>query len=95
MFQAREWQEALDRGEVSSRAELARRLGVSRARVTQVLGLLRLPPKVLRKIEALGDPLESPVVTERQLRPIVQSKVKGRDRLVSEMLLKRELQKRS
>ena len=33
----REWQGMLEAGEVASRAELARRVGVSRARVTQVL----------------------------------------------------------
>lgn len=34
---AREWRRMLEVGEVASRAELARRAGVSRARVTQVL----------------------------------------------------------
>lgn len=34
---AREWRRMLDSGEVANRAELARRAGVSRARVTQVL----------------------------------------------------------
>lgn len=35
---AAEWQGMLDRGEVRNRAALARTLGLSRARVTQVLG---------------------------------------------------------
>jgi hypothetical protein len=83
---AHEWQEALDRGEVSSRADLARKLGISRARVTQVLGLLKLSPKTICKIEALGDPLERPVVTERQLRPIVQCKARNQGRLVRKIL---------
>ena len=34
---AREWQQLLDSGVAASRADLARKLGVSRARVTQVL----------------------------------------------------------
>jgi len=51
-----------------SRAELARRLGVSRARVTQWLDLLELPEKVLREAEALGDNWNRQVVTERELR---------------------------
>ena len=41
---ARNYQSLLDSGEVSTRAELARHLGVSRARVTQVLKRLRSPP---------------------------------------------------
>jgi hypothetical protein len=71
IFLAREWHDALESGEVSSRAELARKLGVSRARVTQVLRLLNLVPEVLDLIEALGDPILSPMVTERRLRAIV------------------------
>jgi hypothetical protein len=35
---AYDWQQMLDTGEVKNRAELARRIGVTRARVTQVLG---------------------------------------------------------
>jgi hypothetical protein len=35
---AEEWRQLLASGEVTSRAALARRAGVSRARVTQVLG---------------------------------------------------------
>ncbi|GAB4326156.1 MAG: hypothetical protein Kow0059_22530 [Candidatus Sumerlaeia bacterium] len=58
-------------GNCSSPADLARKLGVSRARVTQVLRLLRLAPEVLKRIAALGDPLPSPIVTERRLWPIV------------------------
>jgi len=37
---AGEWRRMLDAGEVANRAELARQVGVSRARVTQVLGRL-------------------------------------------------------
>ena len=39
--------------------------------VTQMLRLLNLAPEVLKVIAALGDPLPSPIVTERRLRPIV------------------------
>lgn len=35
---AKRWQAMLDTGQARNRADLARRLGVSRARVTQVLG---------------------------------------------------------
>ena len=46
----------LAEGECASRADLARKLGVSRARVTQVLKLLGLAPEVLGTIAARGDP---------------------------------------
>ena len=51
-----------------NRAELARRLGMSRARVTQWLDLLELPEQVLREAEALGDNWNRRVMTERELR---------------------------
>jgi hypothetical protein len=37
---AREWKRQLDAGEISSRAAIARREGLSRARVTQLMNLL-------------------------------------------------------
>lgn len=69
---AREWQAVLHSGECSPATDLARKLGMSRARVTQVLGLLRLSPEILDKIAAHGDPMPGPIVTERKLRPIVE-----------------------
>ncbi len=61
----------LENGLPSSQADLARKLGISRARVTQVLRLLRLNPDLLQTVASLGDPLRLPIVTERRLRPIV------------------------
>ncbi|HSE45848.1 MAG TPA: helix-turn-helix transcriptional regulator [Gemmatimonadales bacterium] len=61
---AREWKHAMEeRGE--SRAELARRLGISRARVSQVLGVLDLAPDVLELLEQESGP---GIVSERSLR---------------------------
>ncbi len=71
VYLAQEWQKALSNGDCSCPADLARKLGVSRARVTQVLRLLKLSPEVLKAIAGLGDPLPSPIVTARRLRPIV------------------------
>ena len=63
---AREWRRSMEeRGE--SKAELARRLGVTRARVTQVLKVLDLDPAVLAFVERNPDPR----ITERALRSIV------------------------
>jgi len=68
---AQEWQEAITNGKYSCPADLARHLGISRARATQVLRLLKLCPEVLDLVASLGDPLPSPVITERSLRPLV------------------------
>ncbi len=70
IFLAREWAEAMQGGDFPSRRAFAKAVGVSHARVSQVLGLLRIGPPVLSKIAALGDPLSSRIVTERKLRPL-------------------------
>jgi len=54
-----------------SGANLARRLGISRARISQVLRLLDLTPEAVETIAALGDPLPMPIVTERSLRVLI------------------------
>jgi len=51
-----------------TRAELARKLGISRARVTQFLNLLKLPEDYKDEIERMGDYWGRRLVTERALR---------------------------
>ena len=69
---ALKWRRQLDRGEVHNQADIARREGVSRARVTQVMGLLRLAPEIQEHILSLPDMARRPAITERALRPIAQ-----------------------
>jgi len=68
---ARQWKKALASGQYDSPARLAYHLGISRARVIQILNLLRLSPEVLEMVSALGDPLLTPVITECSLRPLL------------------------
>lgn len=49
---ARAWDELLKSGQVKNRAEIARREGLSRARVTQIMMLLRVPDNVLDRVLA-------------------------------------------
>lgn len=51
-----------------TRAELARRHGVSKARVTQWLSLLDLPRIEIERVLAMGDYWDRRLVTERRLR---------------------------
>jgi ParB-like chromosome segregation protein Spo0J len=67
LLYARELQDRMQ-AEGINRAELARKLGMSRARVTQWLDLLELPEKALRDAEALGDNWNRQVLTEREIR---------------------------
>lgn len=61
----------LEQSSCATQADLARHLGISRARVTQTLNLLRLAPEIL---DALLNLPESQVhfFSERRLRPITQ-----------------------
>ena len=66
-----EWQRQLDAGEVPNKTEIARQEGITRARVTQVISLLRLAPEFRKQILTLSDTIQQSAVTERRLRPIV------------------------
>jgi biotin operon repressor len=65
---AKEYKKMIDSGEVKNQAELARKLGISRARVTQILNLLKLKQQIIQELEKLGDPLKSKMINERKLR---------------------------
>ncbi len=52
------WQAKLESGEYRNRAELARKLGVSRAAVTQVLRMLSLSPEIREFLASLKTPAE-------------------------------------
>lgn len=74
---AAEWKVLLDSGKVATQAEIACQEGMIRARVTQIMGLLRLAPEIREKILSLPDTLHPPPMTERMLRPIAISKNTG------------------
>ena len=71
IYLAKELHKALDNGQYASLSELAFRLKVSRARVTQIMNLLNLSPKVIDIISSLGDPISNPIIAERMLRPLL------------------------
>jgi hypothetical protein len=88
IIMAQEWQQALHNGTYSSAADLARKLGISRARVAQVLHLLKLEPDALNAIAAFGDPLPSRAITERMLRSIVHHSAEEQRRELQRILTK-------
>lgn len=61
---AHEFQRLIDGGEISDRAALAAQVGLTRARVTQIMDLLLLAPDIQERI-LLG---EGSATTERRLR---------------------------
>jgi len=66
---AYEFQELLEAGVVSNRAEIARRYGLSRARVAQVMSLLRLPDEIQQYVVRVP-PWEQRRYSRRRLRGI-------------------------
>ncbi len=73
IFLAREWQKALASGEYASQTALARQVGVSRARVNQMLRLLKLPQEIQEPVVLMGDSLPFRKTTERKLRSLLAS----------------------
>ena len=60
-----------DSGQVKNRSDLARKLGISRASVIQILRLLKLNFLIFQELEKLGDPTKSKILTECRLRPYI------------------------
>ena len=59
----------IDNGQVKNQSELARKLGVSKARVTQILNPLKLDSLVVQELDRLGDSLKSKIITEGIFQP--------------------------
>ena len=71
IYLARDYKRMIDKGQVKNQSDLARKIGISRVRICQILSLLKLNPLVVQELEKLGDPLKSKIITERMLRPYV------------------------
>ena len=68
IYLAREYKRMIDKGQVKNQSDLARKIGISRVRICQILSLLKLNPLVVQELEKLGNPLKSKIITERMLR---------------------------
>ncbi len=64
-------QRAIDRGEILDQAVAARRLGVTRARMTQILDLTLLAPDLQQAIMCLEVSNGAEPLSERRLRKLV------------------------
>jgi len=72
----------IDNGQVINQSDLARKLGVSRVRIHQILSLLKLDSLILQELEKLGDPLEAKIITERMLRSYVNKSFREQKELL-------------
>jgi len=69
IYLAREYKQMINNGQVKNQSGLARKLGISRVRIQQILSLLNLDFSIIQELEKLGDPLKSNIITKRMLRP--------------------------
>jgi len=69
-----EYQKMLSMGVAKNKAEIVRIEGVSRARVTQILNLINLAPKIKNYLISSADQNDLKNLTERRLRKIAKIK---------------------
>jgi hypothetical protein len=82
IYLAREYKRMIDNGQVRNQSELARKLGISRVRIHQILSLLKLDTIIVQELEKLGDPIKSKLITERMLRPYVNKSFREQKELL-------------
>ena len=70
----------LDDGSVDSISEIARSEGLTRARVTQIMNLLKLPAEMREFLVKLDDPREIRKFSERKLRNKQKVKFNSKDK---------------
>ncbi len=65
IYLAREYENIIDSGEAKNQIELGRIKGISKARVTQILNILKLDKSIIDNLEQISDPMDGKVISER------------------------------
>jgi hypothetical protein len=63
-------------GQINTKTELSRKLGISKARLTQIMNLLKLAPEIQEYLKNINDPSLLNFFNEKRLRPIASIKDK-------------------
>jgi ParB-like chromosome segregation protein Spo0J len=71
---AETYSELLIKGLVNTQAEIARKEGLTRARVTQIMNLNKLAPEIKNYLKNMENPDEIQYLNEKHLRPLIQTK---------------------
>ena len=69
---ALEWRQMLSADTTLTMAAIARNMGLSRARVTQIMNLLDLPKPIISFIAGLQKPTHIRIISERKLRAMLE-----------------------
>ncbi len=86
---AKKYRQMIDSGEVKNQSDLARKLGVSRVRISQVLSLLKLDVIVIDAIEKLGDSMPKCYISEHKLRSLVKLLNERQRAIIKSIILKK------
>jgi len=79
-------------GSVRNFAEIAELASVSRARISQVMGLRRLPADIQQELRGLPQSADGrDLVMEQELRPLLRAREPSRQRELWKELLRRKL----
>jgi len=76
ILQALKFQEILSSKKAKSKNELAKKIGLSRVRITQIMNLLKLNPEIIQRFSSF-EPAAFNFLTERRLRPLTRIKDKN------------------
>lgn len=68
IYLAREHKDMIDSGHMKNHSDLARKLGISRVRVHQMLNLLKPDSLIIQELKKHGDLLKLKPISERMLR---------------------------
>jgi len=82
IYLAKEYKQMIDNGQVKNQSDLAKKIGVSRVRIHQILSLLKLDSLIVQELEKFGNPLKSKLITERMLRPYVNKSYREQKELL-------------
>lgn len=70
--EALRYQRLLSEPFIKSEIDIARELGITRVRVSQVIGLLKLAPEIQKELLAIQDQRAIQFFSERRLRPLLK-----------------------
>ena len=75
----------IETDEVKNQSELAKKLGISRARVSQVLAILNLDEKLMSAIEQLGNSMHGKIVSISMLSKYLKNPELHKNELMSRL----------
>ena len=73
----------IDCRKIKNQTELERKLDISKARVTQIINLLKLDSLFIQELEKLGEPLNVKIIAERKLQPYMNKSSKEQKEILS------------